>query len=137
MIVRTKIPAIGEIRGVVVQCRTQSYTDHDDTTFGGTTREHGHLRVRFTLPWEREPELRRYGMEAWLDCADNGMIKLVASYAEVRAKDCETVTATLEELEAFSSRGYQTRNSERMYGDLKLDGIGEKLQGIQGQLNKR
>ncbi len=62
---------------------------------------------------------------------------MVGSHVEVPAEDCETVTATLEELETFSSRGYQTQNSERMLGDKKLDDIGEKLEGIRRQLNKR
>ncbi len=136
MIVRTILPGIGEIRGTVVQCLTQTYARPDESIYAAP-KEHGHLRVRFTLPWEREVELRQHRMETWLDCADNGMTKLVASYAEVPAKDCETVSATLEELETFSCRGYQTRNSERMLGDKKLNDIGEKLEGIRRQLNKR
>jgi len=136
MIVKTKIPAIGEIQGVVVKCLTRSYARPDESIYAAP-KERGFLQVRFTLPWERESELRQRGLPTFLDCVDEGRTRLVGSHVEVPAEDCETVTATLEELETFSSRGYQTRNSERMLGDKKLNDIGEKLEGIRRQLNKR
>ncbi len=135
MIVRTNFQGIGEILGLVTQCTRRFYADLDEP--GSMARDRGCLRVRFTLPWERESELRQRGLPTFLDCADEGRTRLVGSHVEVPAEDCETVTATLEELETFSSRGYQTQNSERMLGDKKLDDIGEKLEGIRRQLNKR
>ncbi len=87
MIVRTKIPAIGKIQGVVVHCLTRSYTRPDESIYAAP-KERGCLQVSFTLPWEREAELRQHGMETHLDCADNGLTKLVALRVEVPAEDC-------------------------------------------------
>ena len=62
---------------------------------------------------------------------------MVASYAEVPAEDCETIQASDEELDTFSSRGFQTQNSERMLGDRKLDNALAEVRSMREELRKK
>ncbi len=135
MIVRTKIPAIGESMGVVVQCSRRSSLDQLTSKMG----EGGYLRIRFTLPWERSEEVRRCGLNAYPDFSDakEGLKRLVASYCEAEDRDCETISGTMEELEIFQAKGYETRNSKRVLFDRRSESIVQELKSIRADLDKK
>ncbi len=138
MIVRTNIPAIGEIRGEVVQCSRRHYSRPDEP-FGGATREGGFLRIRFALPWERSEELRVCGLDAYPDYSDTkeGLKRLVASYYEVQDQDCEMISASKEELETFQAKGYETQGSGKMLFNRRSESISQELKSIRADLEKK
>ncbi len=133
MIVRTNLQGIGEIQGMVTQCTRRFYADLDEPV--SMARDRGCLQVRFTLPWEREAELRQRGLETHLDFADEGRTKLVASYAEVEDRDCEILDASFEELQTFDSKDYRTKNSKDMLIDRRYENISRNLQDIGEELH--
>ncbi len=133
MIVRTKIPAIGEVTGEVVQCSRRHHSGHDEM------KEGGFLRIRFTLPWERSEELRMCGLNNYPDYSDTkeGLKRLVASYCEVEDRDCEIISASEEELETFKAKGYEKQNSGRMLFDRRSESISQELKSIRADLEKK
>jgi len=137
MIVKTNIPAIGEVTGEVVQCSHRYHSRPDEPI--GETREGGFLRIRFTLPWERSEELRMCGLNAYPDYFDTkeGLKKLVASYCEAEDRDCEVISASEEELETFKAKGYETQGSGKILFNRRSESISQELKSIRAELEKK
>ncbi len=124
MIIRTELAGNNYVKplliqGEVVEGFARTYAQPEESI--GLARNVPTLRVRFTLPEEQREELRNRGMEIYLDLKEGK--RLVASYAEVSASDCEILDASFEELNEFKAKNYETKNLRELWTDREIADI--------------
>lgn len=130
MIIRTELAGNNYVKplliqGEVVEGFGRTYARPEESV--GLAKKTPTLRIRFTLPEERREELRNRGMDTFLDYNAKENKRMIASYAEVPASECEIVDASLKELNEFKSKNYQTKNLKELWYDMEISDIKRHL----------
>ena len=121
MIIRATLPANSRVLPLEVEGSLLEIIPH---RYANDVR----LKLRFTFPEEREEEIRKRGLRVLPGYDEKERKRLVVSFAEVPAENCEILKANLQELTEL--RKYcEVKNSKEMWIDAELADIRKNMRG--------